>query len=151
MTVLTFNLNHQPTFPTMSLFTSLLPAFAHSQPSETSSSSADGAAPSRIPVYTLHESDDDYTVTVHLPGVTKDGLTVTAEDGVLTIAGKPAWQQPEAWTALHRESADAEFLLSLTYADAINVDKISASLADGVLRLTLPKTEARKPRKITVN
>jgi HSP20 family protein len=149
MTLLT--INPQPIIPAMSLFTSLLPVFSHSRSPIASRNDADGTASARIPAYTLHETDDDYTVTVNLPGVTKDNLTVTAEDGVLTIAGKRSWQQPEGWTPLHLESADADYSLSFTYADAIDAEKISAALNDGVLKLTLPKSETRKPRKITVN
>lgn len=139
----------------MSLFNSLLPAFT--QPKTLNGTSANSPAsnaaehlPPRVPVHTLHENADGYSLDVHLPGVTKDGLSVTAENGVLTIEARRAWSQPEGWTSLHRESTDAGYRLSLEYAEAIDADKISASLTDGVLRLTLPKHEARKPRKITV-
>ncbi len=130
----------------MSLFTSLLPTFSHSK----TPGSTDEAMTPRVPSYSLRETDEDYTLTVDLPGVTKDGLTVTAEDGVLTITGKRSWRQPDGWTPIHLESTDSGYSLAFTYADAIDSEKISAALTDGVLRLTLPKSEARKPRKITV-
>jgi HSP20 family molecular chaperone IbpA len=87
---------------------------------------------------------------VQLPGVAKDGLSVTDEDGVLTIRGERAWKRPAGWTLLYRESNDRPFELSLRHDQAIDVDKIHAELIDGVLRASLPKAEARKPRKIAV-
>lgn len=133
----------------MSLLTSFLPAFT--APASSSTGAVDDSTPSRRPAYTASETADGYEVTVSLPGVTKEGLNITAEDGVLNVSGKRAWQKPEGWTPLYREASDAGFFLSLAYDDAVDADKISAALTDGVLRLTLPKAEARKPRKITVN
>jgi HSP20 family molecular chaperone IbpA len=52
---------------------------------------------------------------------------------------------------LHRESADAPYELVLAHENAIDVDKIAAEIRDGVLRVSLPKHEALKPRKIAVN
>jgi HSP20 family molecular chaperone IbpA len=60
---------------------------------------------------------------------------------------------PAGWTTLHRESAapDAVYELVLTHDNAFDADKVAAELRDGVLRLSLPKIEALKPRKIAVN
>lgn len=103
------------------------------------------------PVYEIKETAGGYAVTVFLPGVTKDGLEITAEDGQVRIVGRRAWQQPEAWTALYRETASASFELVLTHDNAIDAEKIGAELRDGVLRVTLAKPETAKPRKIAVS
>ena len=102
------------------------------------------------PVFDITENDDAYGVTVELPGVAKEGLEVTAEEGQIRIIGRRAWKQPEGWTALHRETVDAPFELVLSHDNAIDVDKIVAELRDGLLRVSLPKHEAVKPRKIAV-
>jgi HSP20 family molecular chaperone IbpA len=107
--------------------------------------------PTVKPLYEVKETDDAYGVTVYLPGVTKDNLEITAEAGEFRIVGRRAWKQPEGWTAIYRESADVPFELSLTHDNAIDADKIAAELRDGVLRISLPKAEAFKPRKITVS
>ena len=86
------------------------------------------------PAYEIKETADAYGVTVFLPGVTKDGLEITAEDGQLRLVGRRAWQPPAGWTALYRESADAAYELVLTHGNAIDTDKIAAELRDGVLR-----------------
>lgn len=103
------------------------------------------------PAYELKEANDAWGLTVHLPGVAKDGLELSAEEGLLTIRGRRAWQQPKDWTLLYRESAEAPYLLELEHDNSVNVDKIHAELKEGVLRVSLPKAEAVKPRKITVN
>lgn len=103
------------------------------------------------PVYELKENDEAWGLTVQLPGVAKDGLELSAEDGVLSIRGRRAWQKPEGWMQLYRETVDAPYALSLEHDNSVDVDKIHAELKDGVLRVSLPKAEAVKPRKIAVN
>jgi HSP20 family molecular chaperone IbpA len=51
---------------------------------------------------------------------------------------------------LHRESVDADYALTLRHDDAVDAERIQAELREGVLRLTLPKGEALKPRRIPV-
>ena len=135
----------------MSLLNSLIPAFARPSIDSVSDASRDTVAvPGVRPVYTVTESADAYTLTVQLPGVAKTGLSLTDENGVLTIRGERSWKQPAGWTSLYRESGDSPFELALEHDQSIDVDKIRAELVDGVLHATLPKAEARKPRKIAV-
>ena len=134
----------------MSLFNALVPSLSRSPASRSESRPADLERTVK-PLYEVKETPDAYGVTVYLPGVTKDGLEITAEDSQVRVIGRRAWKQPEGWTALHRESDDAPFELVLGHDNAIDTDKIAAELRDGVLRVSLPKHEAVKPRKITVN
>lgn len=103
------------------------------------------------PAYEITETSEAWGLTAHLPGVTKDGLELTAEEGRLTLRGRRAWRKPEGWTAIYRESADAPYELVLEHDNTVDTDKIHAELKDGVLRVSLPKAEAVKPRKIAVN
>jgi HSP20 family molecular chaperone IbpA len=103
------------------------------------------------PAYELTESPEAWGLTAHLPGVTKEGLELTAEDARVTIRGRRGWQKPEAWTAIYRESLDAPYELVLEHDNTVDADKIHAELKDGVLRVSLPKAEAVKPRKIVLN
>ena len=145
----------------MSLFQHLVPAFGRSaEPASrnaastsTSASAAPapaGLAPTLRPVYSIRETPASFDVTVDLPGVAKDGLEITSEEGLLSIVGRRVWRQPTGWTRLHRESVDADYALTLRHDDAVDADRIQAELRDGVLRLTLPKGEALKPRRIPV-
>ena len=135
----------------MSLLKNLIPS-RHC----TAADSQDGGQSQELchsvkPRHEINETPEAWGVTVYLPGVAKDGLELTAEDGQLAIVGRRAWKQPEGWTALHRESADAPFSLVLGHDNAVDADKIAAEIRDGVLRVVLPKHEALKPRKIAVS
>lgn len=103
------------------------------------------------PVYQIKETDEAWGLTVHLPGVIREDLELTAEEGLISIRGRRHWRQPEGWTTLYRESVDAPYELNLEHDNTVNTDSIHAELKEGVLRVSLPKTEAVKPRKITVS
>lgn len=103
------------------------------------------------PAFEITENQEAWGLIAHLPGVTKEGLELTAEEGRISIRGRRAWQKPEAWTAVYRESVDAAYELVLEHDNTVDAEKIHAELKDGVLRVSLPKAEAVKPRKIAVN
>lgn len=135
----------------MSLLNSLIPALQR-QPvvRRESASRRDDLGPVVKPRFDVDETSDAFALVVDLPGVAKDGLELTAEEGIFRIVGRRAWVRPEAWTKLYRETPEATFVLELTHDNAVDLDKIHAELKDGVLRVSLPKTEAIKPRKIAV-
>ncbi|MEO6873500.1 MAG: Hsp20/alpha crystallin family protein [Opitutaceae bacterium] len=135
----------------MSLFSNPIPSLTP----EAAASCAGGAACTTAttaikPTYDVKETSEAYRLVVQLPGVAKDGLELTAESNELRITGRRGWTQPAGWTPLHRETHPANYELVLTHDNAIDADKIVAELIDGVLRVTLPKPEAVKPRKIAV-
>jgi HSP20 family protein len=134
----------------MNLFNSLIPAFNRSPVVSRGNGESADLGPTTRPHYEVKETDDAFGLTVYLPGVAKDGLEITAEDSTLRIVGRRAWKRPEKWTALYRESSDSPFELALSHGNAVDLDKIHAELRDGVLRLSLPKAEAVKARKIAV-
>jgi HSP20 family protein len=134
----------------MSLLNTFAPSLNRNAVTREENSSAESVRTVK-PAYEIKETKEAWGVTVQLPGVAKDGLEITAEEGQLRILGRRSWKQPEGWTALHRESADAAFELALAHDNAIDTDKIAAELRDGVLRISLPKHEAIKPRKISVS
>src|SRR5687768_16459745 len=133
----------------MSLLNTLIPAWNHTPAKADENRPADLAQTVK-PHYEIRETPEAFGATVYLPGVAKEGLEITAEEGQIRIVGRRAWRQPEGWTALHRESVDAPFELVLAHENAIDAEKIAAELRDGVLRVSLPKHEAIKPRKIAV-
>ncbi len=102
------------------------------------------------PHYEVNETDEAFGLTVTLPGVTKADLEITAEADSIRIVGKRSWSRPQDWTVLYRETTDATYLLELDHDNAIDAEKVHAELCDGVLRLSLPKAEAIKPRRIEV-
>lgn len=131
----------------MSLINTLIPSLSRA-PAPTSQSNAGATVK---PVFEIKETPDAYGVTVYLPGVAKEGLEITAEATEVRIVGRRTWKQPEGWTSLYRESSELPYELVLEHDNAIDADKVAAELRDGVLRVSLPKAEAIKPRKIAVS
>jgi len=84
-----------------------------------------------------------------MPGVSKEGLGITLEDNELTIVGH---RKHEAYPGetLFQESRAADYRRVFELDPAIDSAKISAKIEQGVLTLTLPKSERVKPRKIVV-
>jgi HSP20 family protein len=128
----------------MSLFNSLI------HPTEAACGVAEQHQ-ARRPRFEVEETDTAYGLTVFLPGVPKDGLEITDENGELRIAGKRSAGLPEGSSVLYRETSDTSFELVLAHDATVDTGKIAAELRDGVLKLTLAKAESAKPRKISVN
>jgi HSP20 family protein len=98
----------------------------------------------------LVESDDAYTLKAILPGLKTDDVTIELDKGILTISGEYKADEDEA-QHLVNEFPRGRFARSFELADAIVVDKIEASMSDGVLTVHLPKAEESKPRTIKIN
>jgi HSP20 family protein len=105
----------------------------------------------RRPRFEVENTDGAYGLTVYLPGVSKDGLEITDADGELRITGKRSTALPEGSVVLHQETSGAPYELVLAHDNSVDTAKVEAELKDGVLRLSLPKAESAKPRKVTVN
>lgn len=102
------------------------------------------------PVVNIFETKDGYVLEAELPGVNKAGLEITLEDNELTLVGR---RQNEALpgSPVFRESRDVSFRRVFQLDPAIDTGRIVAKMDQGVLKLTLPKSEQVKPRKIVVD
>ena len=101
------------------------------------------------PAVDIVETRDAYVLESDMPGVNKDGLEILLESNELTIIGHRSDLPSEA-ECVYRESKPAHFRRVFELDPAVDVDKIDARMEQGVLKLTLPKSERVKPRKITV-
>jgi HSP20 family protein len=102
------------------------------------------------PVVNIYETPDTYVLEAELPGVNKAGVSVQLEGNVLTVEGRrspPALPDTELF---YRESSAADFRRVFQVDPAIEAAKIGARMEQGILTLTLPKSDAAKPRKIAV-
>ena len=98
------------------------------------------------------ETPADFLVQVEMPGVDREGLEITFENGELTLVGhRAASNRPEGAELLHRESRSADFRRIFEVDSTIDASRISAGINQGLLTLKLPKAEAAKPRRIEIN
>ena len=101
------------------------------------------------PVANILETGDGYILEAEMPGVGKDGLEVTVENGELAIVGRRA-DRDLPGEALYRESRPLDFRRVFDLDPSIDTAKITAKMEQGILTLTLPKAEQVKPRRIEV-
>lgn len=111
---------------------------------------ARGARPAGVPAINAWQDDNALHVEAELPGYRMEDVDILAEDDTLTIRGTRQIATPEGATVLRGERASGSFERTLTLPVPINVEAVSASLRDGVLRVTLPVTPEVKPRKIAI-
>ncbi len=101
------------------------------------------------PEVNIFETKDGYVLEAEMPGVDKSGLEITLEGTEITIHGR---RQAEALPgeALFRECSAADYRRVFELDPAIDTSRISAKVEQGILTLSLPKSERVKPRKIAV-
>ena len=104
------------------------------------------------PTVDIEESDESYLIKADLPGVKKDDIEVTLENGVLNIKGeKRVEKEVGKGTRRHRaERFYGTFVRSFTLPRAVQGSKVDAHYEDGVLSLLIPKAEEAKPKAIKV-
>src|SRR5690606_11605935 len=103
------------------------------------------------PYTDIYETGDPVVVEMDMPGVAKDGIDIRLEKNVLRITGSIDSRRYEGLEPLYTEYNVGDFVRSFTLSTAIDQDKISANLADGVLRVELRKAAAAVARRIEVN
>jgi len=102
-----------------------------------------------MPMVDIDESEDAFVVKAELPGVDKDDVSVTIEDGVMTIKGEKRTETKDK--KRHRvECSYGSFVRSFTLPQSSTADKVVAEYKNGILHLTIPKSEEAKPRQIEV-
>lgn len=103
----------------------------------------------------IKEKKKKYEITADLPGVDKDDLSVTLEDGVLTIEASTNEEKTEEedGKVIRKERRSGKFMRSFNLGLDVKEGDISAKFKDGVLTLNVPKAEAgvSQPKKISVN
>ena len=94
---------------------------------------------------------DELRVRASVPGVKPDDISVTIEDGVLTITGETASEAGhEEGSYLRRERRSGSFRRTLRLPDSVDVERASSTYANGVVTVALPTAEDRKARKLTI-
>ncbi len=106
-----------------------------------------------VPVMDIVERENEYVVRAEMPGVKKEDLEVTIENGVLTVSAevRPDSEERKGERIIRQERRYGRYVRSLRLGTQVEERNIKANLRDGVLELILPKAEEVKPKKISVS
>jgi HSP20 family protein len=105
----------------------------------------------RYPLFDLAEYENESVLSAEMPGVRKEDLKISVDNGYLIISGeRRAYEMPEGSNWIRNEIRTGRFTRSIELPHEVNADNISAELQNGILRITLPKAETIKPREIRI-
>lgn len=100
------------------------------------------------PVVNIIETEEGLTLIADIPGASRDTLDVNVEKGILTISAPVSRSMPG--NLGYREFELGSYYRQFAIPEVLDNEKANASLANGILTLTVPKAEAAKPRKIEI-
>lgn len=104
------------------------------------------------PVVDISETEEEIKVTAELPGVDKANVKISLQDNVLTLQGEKRQEEEEKAKNYHRvERTYGTFQRSFSLSASVKTDEVKANYKDGVLIITLPKSEEAKPREIDIS
>jgi HSP20 family molecular chaperone IbpA len=103
-----------------------------------------------VPLVDILESEQALHLIADMPGVDDQGVDVTIEKNILTVAGKVSGEVPAGYQLTYEEYGVGDYERSFTLPNDINHDGIQATIKDGLLRLTLPKVKQAVARKVAV-
>jgi HSP20 family protein len=107
--------------------------------------------PQTGPGANLYDKGEYLEMTIEVPGMGKDDLTIKIQGNYLEIGGKRESDAPEGYSAHRVERGTTSFTRSFTLPAEVDSSKVEAKLNNGLLVLVLPKAEAAKPKQITIN
>lgn len=102
------------------------------------------------PAVDIYEDSQGVTLWADLPGVTRDKLDVRVHDGNLAIEAEAVVPTPANLRLQHAEVREPRFARTFTLSPDFDTSKIEANLKDGVLKLTIPRRDEARPRRIEV-
>ena len=104
-----------------------------------------------LPVVDIQEFNDSLKLYADMPGVKQSDVEVTLNGGTLTIVGTVSTEAYQKLAPLYTEYNVGNFFRQFELNEDIDAQRINATMRDGVLELTLPKSERARPRRIEVN
>jgi len=106
-----------------------------------------------VPPVDIYETDEhEVVLKAELPEMKREAISVTFENGVLTLKGERLFEQDTKKENYHRiERRHGAFSRSFTLPNTVDASRISAAYKDGILTIRLPQREEAKPKQIDVN
>src|SRR3954470_21752580 len=119
---------------------------------DTPSAAGNGGTLRRwMPAMDLVETDDHFVLRADLPGMSEDDINIEFEDRTLTISGeRKAEGEIKKDGYVRVERAFGSFSRALTLPQGVDPEAVTAHFDRGVLEVSIPKPEARKPRRIEI-
>lgn len=103
------------------------------------------------PAVDIRETEEAFLVHAELPGLSKDDVEITLENNILKLTGERRFEKDVEEKEYHRvERAYGAFTRAFSLPSRVDSTGVSASFADGVLTITVPKVEEAKPRRIDI-
>lgn len=104
-----------------------------------------------VPAFDVSETDEHIIVKADLPGVDVKDIDISIVGNVLTVKGEKKQEKEEKGESYHRiERSYGSFSRSISLPAEVNPEAVEAVYKDGVLKLTIPKAEKSKPKKIEI-
>jgi HSP20 family protein len=104
-----------------------------------------------VPAADLFETDDALTIRMDMPGMKAEEINVEVSGNTVRVSGEHKEEKEEKGKTWHRiERRSGTFARAITLPASVKDDKVSAECKDGVLTITLPKTESAKTHRVTV-
>ncbi len=105
-----------------------------------------------VPRIDMSETEDTYEVFVQIPGMKKDDISVDLENGVLTVSGERNFKNEEKGKRFHRvETQFGAFSRSIELPDNIDPESINAKYTDGILEISVNKSEESLKKRIEIS
>ena len=102
------------------------------------------------PPVNLYDTGAELLLRALIPGMTEEDVTVSCNQGVLTIAGERKPDLPEGYRVHRQERGSFSFSRSFSFPVEVDLEKTSATVKNGILTVTVGKAEKEKPRQIQV-
>ena len=107
--------------------------------------------PDWTPPTDIAETDKSFVVSMELPGIDMSKTDISYSDGILTVKGEKHKESSEGECCHCAERYEGSFSRTFRVSGKVETDKIDATYKDGILKVTLPKSEETMPKKIEVH
>ncbi len=106
-----------------------------------------------VPAIDVVENDNEYLIKAEIPGVKKEDLNVSVQDGMLTINAESRYEdeQKKDGRLIRQERRYGKYVRSMRLGKDVDSSRVKAEYRDGILELKLPKVEEVKPKKIAID